>query len=413
MGQCPYAELLNPATYVNGFPHQELKKMRDDAPIIKMPDPITGIPYWAVLRREEIDFISKNPALFSYAQRAAVPMEYDDDGTMDIMHLQMINMDPPQHLKYRRIVRRTFTAKKIAELEPVFRQHAKAIIDRVIHRGECEFVQDVAAELPLIAILELLGIPLQERKMFFDWTNTMIFADDPDMSIGEDAGHQAAIEVISYARMLAEKYKDSPADENIVAQLMDGSIDGESLDLDEFSWFFVLLLVGGNESTRSVMAHGMRMLMENPDQLQLLKQDPSLIPGAIEEMLRFNTAFNCMRRTATQDIALGGQEIKKGDKVIMFYPSAGQDESVFGADAMKFDVTRGQRMPELKNEHRAFGVGEHFCIGSHLARLELKVMFEEIIPRMSHPKFAQPVKYVRSYFVNAMKEMKITFEKAH
>jgi cytochrome P450 len=173
--------------------------------------------------------------------------------------------------------------------------------------------------------------------------------------------------------------------------------------------FFVMLIAAGNESTRSVTSHAMRLLMEHPDQLEMLVNDPSLIPDFVEEALRYNPAFIGMRRTVMQDTELGGQQLKKGDKLMLNWHLINQDEAVFD-DPIKFDITRAQRMPELYREHRAFGAGQHFCIGSHLARLELRVIFEELIPRLRNPKFAEPVKYFRDYFVNGVKEMKITFD---
>jgi cytochrome P450 len=394
MSQCPYSNLLDPDTYAQGMPYQELSAMRKESgPVIKMDDPITGVPYWAILAQEEMDFISKSPKLFSSAERTGFPMEFSED-MMGIFRLQIINMDPPDHVKYRKIVRRAFTINAVNSYRPKFEEHARRIVDAVASEGSCEFVEQVAAELPLLAILELLGIALEDRKKFFDWTNTMIFADDPDMSTSEDDGKAAAAEVLMYAMNLAAEHNaSSKADRNIVlASLLDSEVAGESLTEDEFGWFFILLLVGGNESTRTVIAQGMRLLMENPDQLQYLIDNPDKIENAVEEILRYNTAFCIMRRTAMEDVA-------------------GLDEKVFGDDALTFDVTRAERMPDLYNQHRAFGIGQHFCLGSHLARLELNIMFEQILPRLRNPQFDGSPKFVRSYFVNAMKEMNITFDK--
>jgi cholest-4-en-3-one 26-monooxygenase len=267
----------------------------------------------------------------------------------------------------------------------------------------------VAAELPLIGILELLGVPLDDRKKFFEWTNTMIFADDPDMSVSEEEGQLASLEVIQYALNLAAQHRESPMD-NITGALLDAELEGAPISQDVFGWMFILILVGGNESTRTVIAQGMRLLMEHPDQLQYLVDNPDKIGNACEEILRYNTAFISMRRTATEDTELGGQQIKKGDKVLLHYHAANHDERVFGEDAMAFDVTRAERMPDLYNQLRSFGIGQHFCIGSHLARLELNIMFEEIIPRLRNPRLAGEPQYVRSFFVNAMKEMQISFD---
>jgi cytochrome P450 len=396
-------------TYAEGMPYKELERMRKDSTMKYMEDPITGVPYWAVLGIEEMDFVSKNPKLFSSRARTAFPMEYEPE-MVEMVHSHMfINLDPPDHIKFRKIVRRAFTPSAVDAYEERFRVHAKNIVDAVVKRGECEFLEEVAAELPLLSILELLGVDPTDRKQFFDWTNTMIFADDPDMSTSEEDGIEASTGVLMYALKLIENHKENPTN-LILTALLDASIDGEALSQDEFQFFFILLLVGGNESTRTVIAHGMRLLMEHPDQLKYLADNPDKIKDAVEEILRYNTAFIAMRRTATEDTQVGDKLVKAGDKVVLHYHSANHDERVFGDDALTFDVRRAERMPDLYNKHRAFGVGQHFCIGSHLARLELRVMFEEIIPRMRNPKFAEEPKYVKSFFVNAIKEMKITFD---
>jgi cytochrome P450 len=229
------------------------------------------------------------------------------------------------------------------------------------------------------------------------------------MSISELEGQLASLEVIQYALNLAVQHRKSPMD-NITGALLDAELEGAPISEDMFGWMFILILVGGNESTRTVIAQGMRLLMEHPDQLQYLVENPDKISNACEEILRYNTAFISMRRTATEDTELGGQQIKKGDKVILHYHAANHDEAVFGEDAMSFDVTRAERMPDLYNQLRSFGIGQHFCIGTHLARLELNIMFEEIIPRLRNPKLKGEPKFVRSFFVNAMKELRIAFD---
>ena len=409
MSQCPFANLLDPDTYAQGMPYEKLKEIRDAGRVVRLEDPLTGVPYWAVTHVEEMDFVSKNPKLFSSAERSAFPMEYDQDMVEGIHRQTIINMDPPLHQKVRRIVRNAFTPKRVESYAEKFREHAARIVDAVASRGECEFVEEVAAELPLIGILELLGVPLEDRKQFFDWTNTMIFADDPDMITSEEEGMLASLEVIQYAMTIAARHREEPMD-NITGALLDAEIDGEPMSEDMFAWMFILILVGGNESTRTVIAQGMRLLMENPDQLQYLVDNPDKIGDACEEILRYNTAFISMRRTAMEDLELGGQQISKGDKIILHYHMVNHDEQVFGEDAMTFDVRRAERMPDLYNQLRSFGFGQHFCIGSHLARLELRIMMEEIITRLRNPQFDGEPQFARSLFVNAMKEMKITFD---
>jgi cholest-4-en-3-one 26-monooxygenase len=322
----------------------------------------------------------------------------------------LVNMDPPEHVKYLSIVRNAFTPKTVQGYEERFREVAKETIDRIACSGKCEFVTDVAAELPLIAIMSLCGIPMSDKQQFFDWTNTMIFTEDEDMS-GDDgaaASQAAAIEVYAYAAMLAEKHKTEPLSD-IVGALLDGKVNDEKLTPEEFQLFFLMLIAAGNESTRSVIAHGMRLLIEHPDQLQKLIDDPSLIPFAVEEVLRYNPAFVQMRRTVMEDVEIQGQQLKAGDKMVLNWQAINHDPAIF-ENPEAFDVERFKRNPDLANQHRAFGNGEHFCIGAHMSRLEMQVMFEEFIPRLRNPQFAKPVEFVRDYFVNSIKAMHITFD---
>ena len=231
MDQCPFANLLDPGTYAEGMPYGKLAEIRESGPVVKLEDPITRVPYWVVTRIAEMDTVSKNPTLFSSAARSAFPMEYDQDMVDNIHCHTIINMDPPQHQKVRRVVRNAFTPKRVESYAPKFREHAKRIVDAVVSKGACEFVEEVAAELPLIGIMELLGVPLKDRKKFFEWTNTMIFADDPDMSISELEGQLASLEVIQYATNLAEKHRESPMD-NITGALLDAELEGGSISQD-------------------------------------------------------------------------------------------------------------------------------------------------------------------------------------
>ncbi|MEH6589591.1 MAG: cytochrome P450 [Halioglobus sp.] len=412
MSSCPFAKfsnMIDADTYANGMPYDELKRVRDSGPVHYMEDLTMGVPYWLITGRDEIDYISKNPMIFSSEARTALAEEWSEEEVETIHKHMTINMDPPRHMQNRRIVRSTFTPKAVGAYEERFREHARNIIDRVAERGECEFVEEVAAELPLLAILELCGIPAEDRKDFFNWTNAMMFNQDPEMSAGKEEAEAASMHMIVYAMKLAEQHRENPQD-NIIGALLEGSDTDKGLSEEEFVWFFLMLISAGNESTRTITSHGMRMLMEHPDQLQYLIDNPDKIPNACEEMLRYNTAFILMRRTAMEDVELAGQKISKGDKIIMHYHTVNHDETIFGDDAMEFDVRRAERMPDMYNQHRSFGVGQHFCLGTHLARLELKVMFEELIPRLRNPKLAGEVSYTRSSLVNGIKSMPITFD---
>lgn len=407
MNQCPFVDLLDPDTYINGMPYDALKDIRDAGPVVWMEDPNSGVPYWVITQKKELDFVSKNPSLFSSAERSPFPME-PKPGREDNHNHFVIGMDPPKHQKYRRIMREAFTPKSVNSYQPRFRKYARQIIDTVAAKGECEFVEEVAAELPLIAIMELAGVPTEDRKLFFEWTNTMSFADDPDMATSPEDGFMASFKMLEYAKKMASEQRDNPKND-LVGDLLRGRVDGEPISDEDLSWMFLLTVVGGNESTRTSTAHGMRLLMEHPDQLQHLIDHPEDIKAAVEEMLRYNTAFIAMRRTAMEDVELGGQLIKKGDKVVMHYHMINHDENEFGDTAMEFNIHRAIDN-DISNKLRSFGIGQHFCIGSHLARMELQVIFEEMLPRLRNPKFSEPIKYMRSSFINTIKEMRISFD---
>lgn len=410
MSSCPFRNILDPDIYIDGTHHQVFADVREKSNgLAYIEDSLTGVPYWAVTRREIADYVCKNPLLFSSAAKTILPKEMPED-EIALSRLMLVNMDPPEHVKYRRIVRNAFTPKAVEGYEDRFREVAKQTIERVVTKQHCEFVTEVAAELPLIAIMSLCGIPMSDKKKFFDWTNTMIFTEDEDMSGGEGvaASQAAAAEVYVYAEELAKRHESEPLTD-IVGALLDGKVNDEKLTPEEFQLFFLMLIAAGNESTRSVIAHGMRLLIEHPKQLQKLVDAPELIPFAVEEMLRFNPAFVQMRRTVMEDTEIDGRQLKSGDKMVLNWQAINHDPEIF-ENPEEFDVERFRERPELTSQHRAFGNGEHFCIGAHMSRLEMKVMFEELIPRLRNPTFAEPVSFVRDFFVNGIKAMPINFE---
>jgi cholest-4-en-3-one 26-monooxygenase len=408
MSVCPHIDLAAPESYLDGHPREVYTYLRNEEPVYWHEDPAQGLGFWAVTKQRDLDYISKNPLLFSSEEKSCLLQESDEE-RLGMMRFQMINMDPPKHLKYRRLVRNAFTPKKVDSYEGRFRQIASDILDRALVGGECEFVQDVASELPLIAICELMGVSLDNRQRLFELTNIMLGMDDPELTTTEEDGTNAMIEMFMMAHELALENRANPKDD-IVNILLNGSVEDEPLTDEEFCHFFLLLIVAGNETTRTVTAHGMRLLMEHPEQFQLLVDRPELLEGAIEEFLRYNPAVIAFRRTAMEDVELAGKQIKKGDKIQMYYGAASADEDVF-ADPDSFDVTRAER-EDVKNSHRAFGIGEHFCLGSHLARLELKVIFEEILKRMRKPRLNGEINWLRSNFINGIKAMPIAFDEA-
>jgi cytochrome P450 len=406
MSKCPF-DLSDPELYQGGHPREAYTYLRNEAPVCWQENPTESQGFWAVSRQKDLDFVSKNPRLFSSEAKSSIPGEPDEERLV-FLRMQMINMDPPKHLKYRRIVRNAFTPNAVDSYRARFEAVARDILDRATANGECEFVADIASELPLIAICELMGVPLDKRKRLFELTNIMIGMDDPELSTSEEDGTNAMIEMFMLAQEMAAEHRADPRDD-IVNTLLNGTVEDEPLTDDEFCNFFLLLMVAGNETTRTVTAHGIRLLLEN-DQYRQLQENPDLLEGAIEEFLRYNPAVITFRRTAMEDVELGGQLIRKGDRVQMYYGAASADEAVF-ADCDTFDITRAQR-EDVKNNHRAFGIGEHFCMGSHLARLELEVIFREILKRIDKPRFNGEVRWLRSSFINGIKSMPIAFDAA-
>jgi cholest-4-en-3-one 26-monooxygenase len=314
----------------------------------------------------------------------------------------MLNMDPPQHTKHRRLVSKGFTPKIIRDMERHIRDITTDIIDGVIERGECDFVTDIAAELPLRVILEMMGVPKEDRHKIFDWSNHLIGFDDPEYATSAETGREAAAEMFFYANTLAVDRRACPR-EDVISTLLAAEVDGEHLSEMEFDAFFLLLAVAGNETTRNLISGGMLTLFQHPDQFAQLKADPSLLYTGVEEMLRWVTPVMYFRRTATRDTELRGVKISEGDKVCIYYGSANRDEDYF-PDGDVFDIRRNP------NPHVTFGPGgAHFCLGANLARLEIKVMFEEILKRLPDIQLAGEPQRLRSNFIAGIKHMPVRF----
>ena len=400
-------DLSNPDAFKDGFPHEHFRKLRREAPVLwhegEHVEP--GIPaepgpgYWIVSRYEDVRYVSKHPDLFASKPGILVqdPLEIETQ----LAPPSMIGMDPPAHARYRRLVSSGFTPRAIAGEEPHHHEIVRSILDRIAGRGSCDFVVDVAAELPLQVIAEFLGVPQEDRHKVFEWSNRMLGGEDPEYQLPFEQGIQVAIDMFLYANKLAEERRAAPR-EDLISALLHGEVDGEKLSLPEFDSFFLLLSVAGNETTRNLISHGMLLLMEHPEAREALIRDPSLIPSAVEEMLRVRPPVMYFRRTATRDTELRGQKIRAGDKVTLWYPSANRDEDVF-PDADRFDIRRSP------NDHLAFGVGEHFCLGANLARLEIRVMFEHLLRRLPDIELAGPVEYLRSHFIDGVKHMPVRF----
>lgn len=393
-------DLWNPDVFVQGVPHEAFRTLRLEDPVHRHKENPGGPGFWAVTRYADVVTVSKDPGLFSsYRGGTNIPDYPPDD--MAMIRMMMVNMDPPQHGKFRKLARTGFTPRIVAQMEPKVRAAAAAIVDQVAGLGRCDFVTKIAAELPLQVIADLLGIPQEDRHKVFNWSNRLIGFDDPEFQTSIEDAKIAAAEVWMYANQLAMMRKGTPG-EDMVSVLMNAVVDGERLTEMEFDGFFLLLAVAGNETTRNLISGGMLALIEHPEQRARLIADPSLIPSAVEEMLRWVSPVMHFRRTATRDTELGGKKIAEGDKVVMYYPSANRDEQVF-PNGQTFDVGR------TPNEHLAFGAGEHFCLGASLARLEIRIIFEELLRRLPDLELAGNVRRLRSNFINGFKEIPVQF----
>jgi len=392
-------DLFNPENFVAAVPFEAFRTLRRHAPVFWHKE-ANGPGFWAVTKYHDVVAVSRNPRTFSSARRGVFTFDPVPED-LERMQLMMLNMDPPKHTKLRALVNKGFTPRMVAHFEARLRARANDIIDRVAAKGQCDFVSEIAAELPLQAIAEIMGIPLADRHLVFNWTNRLIGFDDPEFQGSWDDGKLAAAEMYMYANQLAAERRDRPGDD-LVSVLINAEVEGERLTELEFDLFFVLLAVAGNETTRNLISGAMLALIEHPEQRARLLANPSLMPTAVEEMLRWVSAVIEFRRTASRDTELRGQKINAGDKVIIYYISANRDEDVF-PQPDRFDVGR------TPNDHIAFGIGEHFCLGSNLARLEIRVMFEELLRRLPDIQLAGPVDRLRSSLINGIKRMPVVF----
>ncbi len=359
-----------------------------------------GPGYYAVTRHDDIWQISRNPQLFCSGKGSNIgdlPVE------MNEFFGSMINMDDPKHFRLRNIVSRGFTPKEVSRIEDQVRDRAARLVTELIERfpnGECDFVEEVAAALPLAIICDMMGIPEEDHKKIFHWTNVILGVGDPEFVGSYEDLMTVALEMFMYAQALGESRVGNPQDD-VTSAMMNAVVDGERLTAQEFGSFFILLVVAGNETTRNAISHGMKLLTDNPDQRRIWFDDfETHTRTAVEEIVRYATPVIHFRRTVTEDTVLSGQELKAGDKVVMFYASGNRDERVFD-DPHKFDVTRPIAPAQV-----GFGAGgPHFCLGANLARREIQVMFDEIRRRLPKMRITGEPAYLQSSFINGIKRM--------
>ncbi|MEU9973520.1 cytochrome P450 [Streptomyces sp. NPDC051014] len=399
-------DLTDPDLLHRRVPLPEFAELRRAEPVrwIEQPHGVAGFAddgYWAVTRHADVKYVSTHPELFSSWLNTAIIRftEHIPRDAIDAQRLILLNMDPPEHTRVRQIVQRGFTPRSIRALEDRLRARALAITDAArAHSGPFDFVTEVACELPLQAIAELIGIPQDDRAKIFDWSNKMISYDDPEYAITEEVGAESATELIAYAMNMAADRKQCPA-ADIVSTLVAAEDEG-NLNSDEFGFFVLMLAVAGNETTRNAITHGMHAFLTHPEAWDLYKRErPST---TAEEIVRWATPVNSFQRTATQDTELGGKLIRKGDRVGVFYASANHDPEVF-TDPGTFDITRDP------NPHLGFGGGgPHYCLGKSLAVLEIDLIFNAIADAMPGLRLVGDPDRLRSAWINGVKHLRVT-----
>jgi cytochrome P450 len=373
-------------------------------------------PFWNLTKYEDVVAVSRRPDLWSSAkgitQFEATYMSAEDQ-MMNSDGKMLITMDPPKHVRLRRLVNKGFTPRAVAAMEPHIRQMATEILDDIAAKGECDFVLDVASQLPLAVICGMMGVEKKDWNLMFQLTNKVLGGGDPEYQTDVPEDQRGTIEAARltsisgfmgmlqfWQGLLAERRKERRDD--LVSLLCDSEIDGEALSDEDILWFSFLLIVAGNETTRNAISGGLLTLCEHPDERKRLQDDMSLIDTAVEEILRWTSPVTHMARVATADTEIRGQKIAQGERVVMWYPSVNRDEDVF-PEPDRFDITR------TPNEHLAFGIGEHFCLGAGFARLELKVLFQELFRRFPDIQLAGEPERLRSTFIGGIKHLPVRY----
>jgi cholest-4-en-3-one 26-monooxygenase len=400
----PGFDFTDPDLYSQRVPAEEFAELRRTAPVWwnSQPRGASGFDddgYWAVTKHADVLEVSRSSDLYSSQEKTAIIRHSTGvtEESLGMQRLILLNIDPPQHTKLRGIVSRGFTPRAIGNLRQVLSARAERIVQLALTEGTGDFVNDVACELPLQAIAELLGIPQEDRRKIFAWSNEMIGYDDPEYA--GDA-QVAAAELVGYAMTMAEERRGCPRDD-VVSKLVHAQVDGGQLSSDEFGFFVILLAVAGNETTRNAISHGMLALLDHPDQWELFRAERPRT--AVDEIVRWATPVTVFQRTALADTVLGGQQIKAGQRVGLFYRSANFDEEVFDHPE-RFDISRDP------NPHLGFGgTGAHYCLGVNLARLEIDLIFNAIADGMPAIRLAGDAERLRSGWLNGIKKLPVSY----
>jgi len=386
-------------TWGRGVPHDQFDRLRRESPVHWHPEP-DGPGFWAVTRHADVRTVSHDWETFS-SELGATFIPTQDEEVLESLRLSILNMDPPRHNRARRLVSKAFTPRMISRLVEEIDRRAEVVVAGVKDRGRCEFVEDIAAQVPVQMICEMIGLEPEQWPRMFEISNDLIGSrDDPEFAYVD--AEAASGEIYALCDAVAEDRRAHPRDDLMTA-LVEAELDGERLDNLELNMFFISLVVAGNETTRNLINHSLLALLDHPDQARRLREDPSLWDTAVDEMLRWGSSIHNFRRTATRDTELGGVTISRGDKVVMYYASANRDEDVF-ADPHTFDVGR------TPNDHVTFGGGGvHYCLGASLARAEIKATMRQVVEQLPGIQLAGPPERLTSDFVNGIKRMPVTW----
>jgi cholest-4-en-3-one 26-monooxygenase len=402
---CPHSTLLNLANFTSGTPREEIARLRRQHRMVWQQDEYARGGHWLVLQRDDIDTVLKTPTDFT--NNFGPLLEDFPEDVLAIQQESLTFMDPPRHGEYRAMADFAFRPRALRAREPLMKAMAAEVIDAVIDRGECEFVEDVAMQLPMKVIYGLLGVRPEDYRYVADVTNALALANDPDYAVDRDAGFAASMEAYLFGERLAQDHRDNPRD-SMTMDMLAAQTDGRRLSNAEYAGFFVNLIVGGMETSRNTTAWLMYELIQHPDQYALLQSDPGLVTNAVEEILRFRNTVVYLRRTATHDMQFAGEAVRQGDKLVCVLGSPSRSEEYFEAPDV-FDIRRDPAV--TRRHYRTFGAGPHFCIGVHQARMILELITAEIAGRMSNLRLLGDPVHFRSNFMDGFKRMPIAFDK--
>lgn len=399
--------VFDPAVFARGVPHDALRQLRDAAPVAWQDEPPVGEwpagpGFWAITRYDDVRGVLRSPEVFS-SSLGATQIRDADAEDLPFIRRMILNMDPPEHMRVRRLVTGAFTRRRLDRFSEAITARAGALLDAVSAGGGCDLPSQVTDDFPLTNLAELMGVPAADRHLLLEWTNRVIgYQDDEHADVVRDVDgtpinpRSPAMlgEMFAYAGELAEHKRRHPADD-VMTALVEARVDGGSLTDTELQMFFFLMTVAGNDTVRTALPGGVLALVEHPDEYRRLRADPGLLPTAIEEMLRWHPPVLTFRRTAARDVTLHGIDIAEGDKVVVYHVSAHRDERRF-ADPFRFDVTRDP------NDHLAFGQGPHLCLGAQFARLQMRAFFTEFLTRLPQVEADGPPRRLTSNFINGL-----------